>query len=75
MSGIYSVGNKGTSQSPWCRYAPLLAHLSRRLKGELIVYTGIRRPSSVCRPSVRTFFVAVISGSMKPCIVTVPHTL
>ena len=29
----------------------LLAHLSRRLTGELIVYTGIRRPS-VVRPSV-----------------------
>ena len=32
----------------------LLAHLSRRLTGELIVYTGIRRPSvrpSVVRPS------------------------
>ena len=27
-----------------------LAHLSRRLTGELIVYTGIRRPS-VFRPS------------------------
>ena len=25
--------------------APFLAHLSRRLIGELIVYTGIRRPS------------------------------
>ena len=28
-----------------------LAHLSRRLTGELIVYTGIRRPSVVRRPS------------------------
>ena len=27
-----------------------LAHLSRRLIGELLVYRGIR-PSSVCRPS------------------------
>ena len=26
----------------------VLAHLSRRLKGELIVYRGIRRPASVC---------------------------
>ena len=38
----------------------LLAHLSRRLIGELIVYTGIRRPSSirpssVLRPSVNIF--------------------
>ena len=31
-------------------YLSLLAHLSRRLTGELIVYTGIRRPS-VRRPS------------------------
>ena len=31
-----------------------LAHLSRRLIGELIVYTGIRRPS-VRRPSVNIF--------------------
>ena len=29
-----------------------LAHLSRRLTGELIVYRGIRRPPSVRRPSV-----------------------
>ena len=37
----------------------LLAHLSRRLIGELIVYKGIRRPSvrpsSVRRPSVNIF--------------------
>ena len=32
----------------------LLAHLSRRLIGELIVYKGIRRPS-VRRPSVNIF--------------------
>ena len=31
---------------------PFLAHLSRRLIGELLVYEGIRRPS-VVRPSVR----------------------
>ena len=35
-----------------CIIAYFLAHLSRRLIGELIVYTGIRRPSSVRRPSV-----------------------
>ena len=37
-----------------------LAHLSRRLIGELIVYEGIRRPSvrpsSVCRPSSVNIF-------------------
>ena len=32
----------------------LLAHLSRRLIGELIVYEGIRRPSVRC-PSVNIF--------------------
>ena len=32
-----------------------LAHLSQRLKGELIVYEGIRRPS-VRRPSVCQHF-------------------
>ena len=44
-----------TQQSPFQNYAyfcknPYLAHLSRRLTGELTVYTGIRRPS-VRRPS------------------------
>ena len=32
-----------------------LAHLSRRLTGELIVYRGIRGPSIVRRPSVNIF--------------------
>ena len=32
-----------------------LAHLSRRLIGELIVYEGIRRPSVCRRPSVNIF--------------------
>ena len=33
-----------------------LAHLSRRLIGELIVYEGIRRPSVVRHPSVCQHF-------------------
>ena len=37
------------------RSTPLLAHLSRRLIGELIVYKGIRRPS-VRHPSVCQHF-------------------
>ena len=37
------------------RVGVLLAHLSRRLIGELIVYKGIRRPS-VRRPSVCQHF-------------------
>ena len=38
---------------PYVRLTVSLAHLSRRLTGELIVYKGIRRPSVVRRPSVR----------------------
>ena len=39
----------------WLSLVFLLAHLSRRLIGELIVYEGIRRPS-VRRPSVCQHF-------------------
>ena len=43
----------------------LLAHLSRRLIGELIVYQSLRRPSVVCRPSsVRPQFQT--SSPLKP---------
>ena len=45
----------------------LLAHLSRRLMGELIVYQSLRRPSvrpSVRRPSVRQHFQT--SSPLKP---------
>ena len=49
----------------------LLAHLSRRLIGELIVhvYKGIRRPS-VCRPSVRlsTFSNDISSEAIRPIL-------
>ena len=38
-----------------CILLRLLAHLSRRLTGELIVYKGIRRPSSVRPSSVNIF--------------------
>ena len=40
-----------------------LAHLSRRLRGELLVYQRLRRPSSV-RPSVRQHFQT--SSPLKP---------
>ena len=43
---------------------PFLAHLSRRLMGELIVYQSLRRPSVVRRPSVRPQFQ--ISSPLKP---------
>ena len=47
----------------------LLAHLSRRLIGELIVYEGIRRPS--VRPSVRrlsTFSNDISSEAVRPIL-------
>ena len=46
-----------------------LAHLSRRLIGELLVYKGIRRPS-VCRPSVRpsTFSNDISSETVRPIL-------
>ena len=43
---------------------PILAHLSRRLMGELIVYQSIQRPSVVCRSSVRPQFQT--SSPLKP---------
>ena len=49
---IMKVGGKTASANIHCSF---LAHLSRRLTGELIVYRGIRRPS-VRRPSVRQHF-------------------
>ena len=47
-----------------------LAHLSRRLIGELIVYEGIRRPS-VVRPSVvrlSTFSNDISSEAVRPIL-------
>ena len=46
-----------------------LAHLSRRLIGELIVYKGIRRPS--VRPS--TFSNDISSETVRP-ILSILHT-
>ena len=45
--------DKITFHSPFCHFYPFLAHLSRRLTGELIGYPWIRRPSSV-RPIMKT---------------------
>ena len=54
-------------------FRSLLAHLSRRLIGELIVYEGIRRPS--VRPSVRpssvllsTFSNDISSEAVRPIL-------
>ena len=54
---IYSkIYNSGTNEdeSAICWMTLLLAHLSRRLKGELIVYRSIRRPW--------------VRGSVRPCV-------
>ena len=53
-------------------YNLFLAHLSRRLKGELLVYRGIRRPS-VVRPS-STFSNDVFSEAAGP-ILLIFHTV
>ena len=42
-----------------------LAHLSRRLIGELIVYEGIRRPSLVRRPSSVNIFKDISSEAVR----------
>ena len=52
------------------RFRMLLAHLRRRLIGELIVYEGIRRPSLV-RPSVvrlSTFSNDISSEAVRPIL-------
>ena len=62
--GMYSISQN----------IPSLAHLSRRLTGELIVYTGIRRPS-VRHPSVvrRSTFSNDISSEAVRRILSVFH--
>ena len=59
-----------SSSSGCLGWATLLAHLSQRLIGELIVYTGIRRPS-VVRPS--TFSKDISSEAVRP-IFSILHT-
>ena len=49
--GFFFMGNKGKK----VLNRQFLAHLSRRLIGELLVYRGIR-PPSVRRPSVVNIF-------------------
>ena len=53
---LYKHAPSGSAQG-------FLAHLSRRLKGELIVYRSIRRPcvSPLVRASVRKHFQTQIS--------------
>ena len=45
-------------------FLDFLAHLSRRLIGELLGYVGLRRPS-VCRPHSLNIFSSETSGPMK----------
>ena len=47
-----------------------LAHLSRRLIGELIVYEGIRRPSLV---RLSTFSNYIASEAMRPILCHISH--
>ena len=46
-------------------HVPFLAHLSRRLIGELIVYKGIRRPSVV---HLSTFSNDIFSEAVRPIL-------
>ena len=48
---VHTKFQTGFPQKLLCRSEPFLAHLSRRLRGELIVYRSSRRPS--VRPCVR----------------------
>ena len=42
-----------------------LAHLSRRLMGELIVYQSLRRPSGVCQSTFSNIFSSETTGQIK----------
>ena len=59
--------------SPYYEFLAFLAHLSRRLIGELIVYEGIHRPSVVRPLSINclsTFSNDTSSEAKKPIIFT-----
>ena len=55
IRGIECIWIEVANHNKQILFALFLAHLSQRLIGELIVYTGIRR-LSVVRPSVRQHF-------------------
>ena len=58
------TGNKSVKETllqNLCKCSLFLAHLSRRLRGELIVYRSSRRPS--VRPCVRLFTLSNINIS------------
>ena len=57
----YCKHNQG-SENNFCLVFLFLAHLSRRLIGELIVYEGIRRPSVV---RLSTFSNDIYSEAVK----------
>ena len=66
-SGFPTWGPKQTVLYSYRRYGLFLAHLSRRLIGELIVYpwSGIRRPSSVVRSQCSNIFFSETAGPIK----------
>ena len=66
---LYSLAVLLLDILPGSLFASVLAHLSRRLIGELIVYTGIRRPS--VRPSsVHQHFQTFSSETVRPILST-----
>ena len=62
---IGAVGQTCSVRGPREMYSFLLAHLSRRLKGELIVYWSIRRPC--VRPCVNIFKLEYLRNQWANC--------
>ena len=70
--GVPGGGGGGGGNSLSCvwyrraaRIAPILAHLSRRLIGELIGQVGLRRLSSVRRPHSLNIFSSETTGMVE----------
>ena len=61
---IYTQGHPGMTVTVSMSTSSFLAHLSRRPRGELLVYQWLWRPLSVRRPSVRQQFQT--SSPLKP---------
>ena len=63
---ILMIGLDGAGRDSLCILmdSSFLAHLSRRLMGELIVYQSLRRPS-VRRSTVLNIFSSETTGSIK----------
>ena len=66
MVAISSQYCFGADKAVQISQAVFLAHLSRRLMGELIVYRSLRLPSSVVRPSTfSNIFFSETTGPIK----------